>query len=142
MRKKTANIDGLYLGSNISLRLQPEVDGQHHAHGDGLFADLAHTPLGHRADDADGLTVQALVARSTNHAHVTHLAIGTHNEAAQDTALDALLVGMIRIFAGLVDEVDQRAFPAGELGLDIDIIKLIHLHIGAFGRGIDCGTLR
>ena len=121
--------------------LQPEGNGQHDTHWDGVIAHLAHTPAGHLADDAYRFTVKALIASATNHTHIAHLAVGAHNETAQHVALDALLVCMIGIFARLVDEIDQPTLTAGELRLDVHVVILINLHIGLFGHGVDSGDM-
>ena len=121
--------------------LQPEVDGQHHTDGHGVVAHFAHTPLGHLADDSEGLVVQALVARTTDDTHIAHLAVNANDETAQHTALDAFLVGMIGILTRLVDEVDEPTLAAGELRLNVHIVKVIDLHIGMLGHRIDSSDM-
>ena len=117
--------------------LQAECDRQDDPDGDGVVAYLADAPLGHLANDADGLTVQALVARATNDADVAHLTVGADDEAAQHAALDALLVGIIGILASLVDEVDEASLATRELGLNVHVVKLIDFHVRLLCCGID-----
>ena len=117
--------------------LQSEGDGKDDPDGDGVVADLADAPLGHLADDAHRLAVQAIVARAANHADVAHLAIGTHDEATQHATLDALLVGVVGILACLVDEVDKASLATRELGLNVHIFKLIDFHVRLLSRGVD-----
>lgn len=117
--------------------LQPEGDGQHYPDGDGVVAHLADAPARHLADDAYGLAVQTLVGGAADDAHVAHLAVGAHDETAQDASLDMILIGVVRVFAGLVDKVDQPSLTAGELGLYVHIVIFINLHVGLLGHGID-----
>jgi len=117
--------------------LQAEGDGQDNPNGDGVVANLADAPLGHLADDAHRLAVQAIVARATNDADVAHPAVGAHDEAAQHTSLDAVLISLVGILAGLVDEVDEASLATGELGLNVYIFKLIDFHVRLLSRGVD-----
>ena len=106
-----------------------------------MIADLAHAPLGHLLDDADCFAVKAVVAGTSYHAHIVHLAVNTDNETAQDSTLNAFLIGMVGVLSGLVDEIDQAALATGELGLDVHIVKLIDLHVGLLGQGIDSSDM-
>ena len=117
--------------------LEAEGDRQYYSNGDGTSSDLADAPLGHRTDDADGLTVQTLVASTANHPHIAHFTIGTHNETAQNAALNAVLVSIVRIFARLVDEVDETSLATRELWLNVNIVKLIDFNVGLLGSGVD-----
>ena len=131
----------LLIINDLPNELQPEGDGQHDPDGDGMVAHLAHAPLGHLADDADGFTVKALIASATDDAYIAHLAIGANNETAHHTALNAFLVGMVGIFARLVDEIDQATLATGKLRLNVHVVILIDLHIRLFGHGIDSGHM-
>ena len=77
-----------------------------------MVAHLADTPFGHLPDDADSLTVQTLITGATNDANVAYLAVGTHNETAQHTALYALFISLIGIFPSFIDKVDETSLAS------------------------------
>lgn len=117
--------------------LQAESYRQYDPNGNRMVAYFADAPLGHLTNDAYGFTVKAFVTSAANDSDVAHLAVGSHNETAQHAALDAVLVGMIRILARLVDEVDESSLAAGELWLDVNIVKLIDFDIRLFRSRIN-----
>ena len=102
-----------------------------------MVTHLADAPLGHLADDTNGLAVEALVTCSSDDAHIAHLAVNTDNETAEDTALDSVLIGVIGIFTGFVDEINQGTLATGELGLNVHTVILIDYRVGLLGLGVD-----
>ena len=102
-----------------------------------MVAHLADAPLGHLANDADGLTIEALIARAANDADVAHLTVGADDETAQHAALNALFLGIRGILARLVDEVDKASLATRELGLNVHVVKLIDFHVRLLCCGID-----
>ena len=129
------------MGNHVLSLLQAEGDGQHNPYWDCVSSDFTHAPLGHLTDDADGFTIQALITRTANDPHVAHLAVGVHNETAQNATLNAVLGGMIGILARLVDEVDESSLTTGKLWLDVNILKLIDFDVRMLGCWIDGGHM-
>ena len=111
------------------LTLAAECDGEDAVHGHHFAVYSAHFPLGHVADYSHRLAVERLLD-AFNHLHVNYAAVGVDNEAAYHATLNAVVIGVIGVFARLVDVVHQCAFATGELWLHIHKIVFINIHIG------------
>lgn len=111
------------------LTLSAECDGEDAVHRHHFAANSAHFPLGHVADDSHRLAVERFL-NAFNHLHVDDAAIGVDNETAHHATLNAVVIGVIGVFARFVDVVHQCAFAAGELWLHVHKIVFINIHIG------------
>ena len=97
-------------------------------HRHNFAAKAPHVPLGHFADHSHRLAVERFF-NALNHLDVCDAAVYIHHEATHHSALNAIVIGVIWIFAGFVDEIHQCSFAARKLWLNVHIIIFIDVDV-------------